>query len=246
MPWIMKQNIIGVLLVAFAAASAFGDETQLPHITVFGTAKTDVVPDQMIWSLKVENKGFELGSVASDHTKMVEAVLGFLKGLKVEEKTIQTSRMEFGENWEFKSSSRVREGYVASTAISFKITDFELYKRLWIGLAKIPSVTVEDVAYDHTKRIEYQNETRRKAILAAKDKAASLAEAVGSEIGEPLLIEEDLSVSEGWQASRANAALNNLRALGGEPSERSDGLAPGTIPITARVKAAFRLIPKQK
>lgn len=139
----------------------------------------------------------------------------------------------------------MREGYIASTEIAFKITDLDLYKKLWLGLAKISGVSVQDTTYDHTKRINYQQETRQKAILAAKEKASSLAQAVGAEIGEPLLIEEDLSISEGWQRGRENKVINNLRSLDGEPSGHSDALSPGTIPITMRVKASFRLVAKK-
>jgi uncharacterized protein YggE len=187
----------------------------------------------MVWSLRVETKGPSLETVVSEHSTTV-------KKSKVDEKTIQASRMEFGENWEYRSDSRVREGYVATTEIAFKLKEFENYKPLWLGLAKIHGVSISAVTYDHTRRIEFQNESRRKAVLAARDKARALAEALGAVIGEPLMIEEDLSPSEGWQFQR-NTSLNNLRAADAEAQGQSTGLAPGTIPITVRVKAAFRL-----
>src|SRR5438094_5985112 len=108
------------------------------------------------------------------------------------------------------SDSPVREGYVTATEIAFKITQLDFYKKLWLGLAKISGVSVQGARYDHTKRIKFQNETREKAVLAAKEKALVLASALGAEIGEPLLLEEDLSVSEGWQ--RANKVINNLNS----------------------------------
>src|SRR5262245_61715875 len=163
----MRSNILLALLATLAVSAVFADEVPPPHITVFGTATTDVVPDEMIWSLRAENKGPALESLASEHMKVVQTALDFLKKSKVDEKTIQSSRMEFGENWEYRSSSRMREGYVASTEIVFKITNLELYKTLWLGLAKMSSISVQAVTYDHTKRIDYQNQTRQKAILAA-------------------------------------------------------------------------------
>ena len=97
---------------------------------------------------------------------------------------------------------------------------------------------MQQVTYDHTKRIDYQNETRQKAVLAAREMAATLAAALGSEIGEPLMLEEELSVSEGWQRNRANMVLNNLRSMDEAMGASTEALAPGTIPITMRVKAA--------
>ena len=45
-------------LLAFASA-AHAAETELPHITVQGTAMIKVVPDLMEWSLTVRNQGAE-------------------------------------------------------------------------------------------------------------------------------------------------------------------------------------------
>lgn len=223
-------------------ATAFADDLQPPHVTVYGTAVTEVTPDEMHWSVKVVNKGPALDSVAGEHARIVQSAMQLLKDTGVEAKTIQTSSMEFGQNWEYKNGDRVQNGYFASTMISFKLTDFGLYNKLWLGLAKLPSVSVENVAYDHTKRIDYQNETRRKAVLAAREKADDLARALGSAIGEPLLIEEQV-VENNWAA---NSAMNNLRQVSDEEAAGAEGIAPGRIPIRTRVRASFRLITNQK
>ncbi|HYG34312.1 MAG TPA: SIMPL domain-containing protein, partial [Clostridia bacterium] len=214
--------------------------------TVHGTATTEVVPDQMVWSLHIESKGPRLEAVANDQTKMVQKTLEFLQKSKIEPKALQTSRMQFGENWTYSSSSRVRDGYVASTDISFKTTDLERYSELWLGLAEMPAVSIRMVSFDHTKRIEFQNQTREKAILAAKEKAANSAKALGAEIGAPLLLEEDLSPSEGWQPYLQNRLANNVAVFNDQDRGAMGSLAPGTIPITIRVKAAFQLVSRGK
>ncbi|MEI6389486.1 MAG: SIMPL domain-containing protein [Verrucomicrobiota bacterium] len=241
----MKNAVPSAIIIsALLALSVYADEASVPRITVFGTATTEVVPNQMVWSLQVENKGDVLETVAREHTKSVQKVLEFLNQSKVDPKALQTSRMRFSENWEYRANSRVREGYVASTEISFKTTDLELYVHLWLGLAGMPVVSVQSVTYDHTGRIDFQNQTRDKAILAAKEKAAASAKTLGAEIGAPLLLEEVLSPSEGWQMTFENNLRNtNIAAEGGEGRGSPEGLAPGTIPIRIRVKAAFQLLP---
>ena len=100
------------------------DEIELPHVTVYGTARTEVTPDEMIWALKVEDKGDVLEGVANEHAKHTEALLTFLKAGKVDEKTLQTSRMEFGQNWEYRSNNVVNlmagsdEAELGSAALS--------------------------------------------------------------------------------------------------------------------------------
>jgi uncharacterized protein YggE len=96
----MTRNALLFLLGVLSASSVLADEGQPPHITVFGTATAEVIPDTMVWFLNVENKGSTLENVAGEHTKAVQAALDFLKKSKVDEKTIQSSRTEFGQNWE--------------------------------------------------------------------------------------------------------------------------------------------------
>jgi hypothetical protein len=70
-----------------------------------------------------------------------------------------------------------------------------------------------------------------------------MAKAAGAEIGEALLVEEDLSIETPWLVNSVN---NNLRALPDGEQARAEGVAPGTIPIRIRVRAAFRLLANPK
>jgi uncharacterized protein YggE len=230
------------LLVAawlFVCATASAADSDLPHVTVFGTATTEVVPDQMIWSVTAKNKAPLLQDAAEEHTSTVQQVLTLLKDRKVPETKTQTAQMVFGENQEYRNGSWMKEGYFASTDISFTLEDLGQYGPLWMGLSRIPNVSVRAVRYEHSKRIEYQNETRKKAVAAARDKARMLAEALGSTIAELLLIEEDLSATEGWGRG---ATVYNVRTMEEGAGISEEPLAPGRIPITSRVKVAFRLV----
>jgi uncharacterized protein len=238
---ILPLSLCVFLLIAPRLAA---DEIQLPRVSVSGTAVIEVVPDEMVWSVEVRNQNAQLDGVAAEHTKIVASVLGLLKEMKIDEKKLQTSRMEFGENREYVANSWVKSGYYAKTDVSFTLTNFNQYQPLWTGLAKIPRVSVGNVSYDNSKRIEHRKESRRKALEAAKDKAIEMAKVLGSEVGEPLLIEEDSSIGEGWQGNYN--ALNNLRTIEDAAPREDSLLALGTIPIRARVKVDFRLVSPQK
>ena len=202
---------------------------------MFGTATTKVIPDKMLWRVQVRNRGQLLENVAKEHMHIVGNVTSFVKGSVLEE-DIQTSRMEFGENWGYRDRSRIKEGYYAQTYITFTMTDFNNYGKIWMGLSKIKDVSVLDISYDHTEKIKHQNETRIKALLAAKEKAEVLAKSIGSGIAEPLLIEEI------WPGNdvelKANVAREVMLRDGGEGTP----ISPGQIPIRMRVKVSFRLV----
>jgi len=231
--------VLGVLPLLFSlTAHAAGIDP--PQVTVFGTATTEVVPDMMVWHLRIQDRGPSPAQLAENHAVAVLAVLGFLKDQGLPEEDIQTSGMELRENWEYRNQSKVREGYLALTEASFKVHGLRTYEDLWIGLSRLAQVTIDGVYYDHSKRIDYQNDTRAKALLAAKQKAASLAITLGAEIGEPLLIEEDPAEYE--SRGPGLPAWTNARVTDEGAGQSAGALAPGRIPIRMRVKATFRLL----
>jgi uncharacterized protein YggE len=239
----MKKYLF-VLLAATAAliVPARANDLPFPRVSVYGTATTQITPDEMIWKLQVETRGPLLSAVAADHAKNVRKVIEFLRASEVATNSLQTSNMRFSDNWEFKSSERVRNGYVAATEVSFKTTHFDRYALLWLGLAELPDVSIQSVTYDHTKRIQFQNETRDKAIQAAREKAAASAKALGASLGDPVLLEED-QVGDGWLPLYNNISENRITALNAARDENGDALALGRISIRIRVHAAFQLLP---
>ena len=236
----MKKIITPIaLLLIFLCSYAMADQSDLPRITVTGTAKKMVVPDRMTWSISVHNKGLVLKDVAARHASLVGDILRFLKEIKIEEDHIQTSRMQFSENWVYRNNTRLKEGYFAYTDISFKLTDMDAYNPIWMGLAEKRDVSVRNVAFEISDRTSYQDDARKEALLAAKEKAEAMAKVLGTDIGEPLLIAEDLSVSEPHWRKEAHS---NVLSFAEQAGSNKRSVAPGQIPIFVRIKVDFRLI----
>ena len=235
----MKSTSTFVFLIfILLAAAAKAEDIELPHVTVFGTAVKKVVPDKMLWNVQIMSKDQLLEDVTKKHIAVVGKVTDFLNGEGTKD-DLQTSRMEFGENWSYRNGSRLKEGYFARTFVTFTMTDFTKYKKIWLGLAAINDVSVQDVSYDHTDRINIQNETRVRSLQEAKNKAKTLAESIGSMIAEPVVIEEE------WAGD--DAVMNNARTMAANFEGQGDSPAsPGLISIRTRVKASFRLITPDK
>jgi uncharacterized protein YggE len=232
---IRKATLLLSTLMFTVLVSSAADNP--PHVTVYGTATTSVAIDQMDWKIRISNKEPGLEEVAKAHSSTVQSVLDFLMENDLPEHCIQTSGMEFGEHFvSSKLKGRVRDGYQASSSIKFKVTDLSKYKDLWSGISRMKNVSLNGITYDNSKRIKHQNETRQKALLAAKEKAETLAITLNSEIGMPLFIEE-----ERFGYSRNN--FNNVYAAN-EQAVINDAFAPGQIPITVQIKASFLLVTK--
>jgi len=236
----MNKQMVLLTAVVCVAGLAAAEALEQPQVSVYGTAEIKVVPNEMVWSLNVGTKDTALPAVAKKQVDAVKQVLDLLKELGIEEKKLQTSQMQFGENWKTVDRERVRDGYSASTSVSFTISDFDLYQKIWFGLAEIESVSIGGTSYTHSDRIRYQNESRQQALLAAREKAIAMAATLGSQIAEPLSIEE---VSEPTIApirmNRSNSS-NFESAMGGSYAS-GDMLALGTISVSTRVRVVFKL-----
>lgn len=237
----MKKHTLFLAAALLCSAFAVAEDLELgrPHIAVYGTAEVKVTPNEMLWSVTVKSEDKELSTVAAHHTATVSKVLDFLKALKVNEDKLQTSRMQFGEEWKMVNREHVKVGYFASTDISFTISDFNLYQTIWFGLAKIEGVSIQSTQYAHSDRIRFQNESRQKAALAAREKAAALAKTLGSQIDEPLKIEE-VQTHQIYNVKR----LSSNRAYSNDMGQASptDSLALGKISFSTKVRVIFKLI----
>ncbi len=232
----MIKHFILLTAVFSCAACAAAETLEEPHITVYGNGKIKDVPNEMLWSVNVTTKEKKLSAATANHAAAVAKVLEFLKGLKIDEDRLQTSRTHFKEDWDYNILKKyVKIGYIASTDISFTISDFDLYQKLWFGLTAIEGVSIQNTQYAHSDRIRYQNQSRQKAVLDAREKAANLAKTLGSQIGEPLKIEE----SPAQQIYVSNAAINSYDKMAADESMQV--LALGQMTISTQVKVVFKL-----
>ncbi|HUG11452.1 MAG TPA: SIMPL domain-containing protein [Opitutaceae bacterium] len=224
---------VGVLLVSAFPALADDD---LPHVSVFGTAVTQVEPDLLRWSIGIENRGAEIELVASEHTNTVALTLRFLREQKIPSERIQTSQMSLSEHREYRNNSWIMEGYDASTTVSFVTSDLPSYRAIWHGLSKIKGISVNGAHWDTSKRIELRDATRVDALKAAKAKAETMAATLGMKLAEPLMIEEPVNFIQG------DLHGNRLQSVTSTPGEDGESVAPGAIEIRIRVRVSFRIV----
>ncbi len=235
------NTLIVAAILSFAASPLLAQQTEIaqPHITVYGTAVSQVTPDTLRWSITVRNKGVDLETVAREHTRIVGEVLTFIKDIEIDQNDIQTADMRFDEDFRWVDRERIRDGYFATTDISFKVLDFRKYRDLWIGLAKIKYVSVDNVSLDVSNRIELQDDTRVKALKAAKHKANAMAAALDGSVGSPIAIVEIQSPLNSWESSVSNSFVEV--GSGSGDSDAQQPLTPGRIAIKIRIKVTFNL-----
>ena len=143
--------------------------------------------------------------------------------------------MQFGENWEHEKGRRVQKGFFASSQVTFKLTDFTKYQHLWTGLSKIKDMSIQNIGYSYSKRIEAQKKARIKALLAAREKAYIMAKTLGVDLDGPLVIEDNQSFKKPWKSKMLMESSAGSRSV----SQDTGGFALGKILINSNVKVVY-------
>ncbi|MEX0289625.1 MAG: SIMPL domain-containing protein [Puniceicoccaceae bacterium] len=236
---------INILILALLPTLVFG-EFEEPHISVFGTAETKATPDQLIWSLTIKTPGGLVEKLAPLHLEQVAEVLKYIEGEEVVEGSIKTANMRITENWVYRNNSRLMEGYYALTSISFLSEKLEDYVKHWTALSKFKNLTVNNVFFDVSDRIEIQKATRKQAIEAAKEKAEEMANILGVNLREPLMLEEfyggfDQSSGFAMNRSMGGSEVFELSPFTVNTDITEGSMAPGKESIVMRVKLVYRI-----
>jgi len=208
------------------------DNSQIPQISVYGSAVSEVLPDQVYWNISVRSEGKKVSELANLHAERIKKVLAYLQNQKIKKEHTQTRQMNLTENWNYNSGKRIKEGYVANTQIQFRSDDLKQYSSLWSGLAELEGISIEATHFDSSKRLSIQSETRTLALKTAKQKAQNMAAALDARIGKPILIEEfeihDDVRMQPMMESKMMAASDAI-------------VAPGQLEIRMQVRVIFAL-----
>ncbi|TQV73133.1 DUF541 domain-containing protein [Aliikangiella marina] len=233
------QLVISVSLLAMSSLGALAAESIQPHISVQGIAEKSVEPDELVWRISIRNQALETEQVAKDHTRLIDGVVGYLTKNGIKSKDIQTNRMQLTENKEYRQKRWIKDGFFASSQLTFKLTDLDKYFRLWQGLAKYSEVSMNGFTYQYSKAKQLESELRKSALLSAKNKATQMADVLGMAIGKPLSINE---TSSDYHPAPI-AARARMSSMDAEFAPAAN-IAAGTIKISKQVYVQFELVEK--
>lgn len=229
------NKIIFALVILIPSVVSAHEELLRPSISVEGSAVKEVSPDRVIWQLSLRSEGKKTDELAVQHAKKLSALLDYLNKQGIKKDKIQTDYMQFSENWNYDNGKRFKQGYFASSSLSFQ-SDIKSYTTLWTGLATQDGVSVNGSSFDIENRIPIQVEVRNLALKAAKEKAESMTKVLGVKMGKPLFI-EDQSYTDDVREPQQEKMLMRMSSAdtGGEI------VAPGQLEVRMRVRVIFAL-----
>lgn len=229
----MKTILIATLLSTTLLARA---QTPPPSVTTTGTAHVYAVPDEVVVDVFIRNEDNDLQKASSMTDLQVKNVLAVCKAYKIAPEHAQSTRRNYGRNYRYKEG---QPKYEASQTINICLKDLSKYDAFMQEMIALDVNNIGGTLFRTTKHREHMDEARKKAIIAAKEKAELFAGQLGQNVGNALQITES-NAGQHWSGASAYA---NVESTSDQSSSGSDGssFSPGQLKIEAEVIVSFAL-----
>ena len=182
----MKKVLMLSLFVAMAIVS-FSQTVDLRRkIDVTGSAQSEITPDIIYVGISLKeyyNGNKKAADIDELEKQLLEAVV---KAGIPKENLFINNVSGYNYSWERKKNPN----FAAGKQYRLKLTDPSKFNQV-LGALDPKSIEYTNIeSYEHSKIAEYRKELKIKALQAAKEKAAYLAETLGDKVGDALDIQE--------------------------------------------------------
>ncbi|MGZ5436591.1 MAG: SIMPL domain-containing protein [Pyrinomonadaceae bacterium] len=241
----MKRPIVlvAILLVVSFEVSA-QNNIEPPLITVTGQAEVRVPPDEVLFTLAVENVDKDMLVANSKTDDSVKQILAIARRHNVKPEDVQTSQISVQpkyntDDMEYEARRNIKRvliGYQVSKTVAVRLRDISRFDEMLADILKAGITRLSNLEFRDSQLRKHRDEARRMAIRAAKEKATLLAGEIGQSIGPAYSITE----TSGNDYGRSNA-MQNVAGTAGDSAASDSAIAPGSISVTAQVTVRFRL-----
>ena len=241
----MKTILLLVALAVVTVPAFAQNNIEPPLITVTGQAEVRVPPDEVLFTLAVENVDKDMLVANRKTDDSVKQILAIARKYGVKPEDVQTSQISVQpkyntDDMEYEARrgiKRVLIGYQVSKTVAVRLRDLSRFDEMLADILKAGITRLSNLEFRDSQLRKHRDEARRMAIRAAKEKAALLAGEIGQSIGPAYSITE----ASGNDYGRSNAMQNASGFIAGDAASSDSAISPGSISVTAQVTVRFRL-----
>jgi uncharacterized protein len=200
----MKHLIIGLFLViSLKGISQNGDKNFIDqnYIEVTGKSEIEVIPDLIYIKIQLSEKDSKIKTSIQDQEN---ALISKLKEIGID---ISKDLLIKDISSNFKYYLLFKNDILLSKEYEVLVRDGKTASKVFIELEKIGISIVSIDRLDNSNITNYRKEVKIAAIKAAKDKAESLAFAIGQNIGRAIYIQE---IENNYNNSGSPGASNSI------------------------------------
>lgn len=205
-------------------------------VSTEGTAVVYAAPDEILMGFQLISKDAVLKVARAENAEKSKAAISFLKSMGIAARHIQTQYVSIRPVTKHKSN--VVDYFEARQSIQICIDDLTKYDAVVDGLIAVGVTVLNGPTFRNTEIRKYKDEARKKAIIAAKEKAQLLASTLGQRIGKAYKISEARYANN----QRQNAYANFRSEESAEADISSEeAFAPGQLEVRASINVSFYL-----
>lgn len=187
-----KENKIMKKLIAIALVTVLGLSTVKAQqvdlrrkINVSGSAETEVTPD--IIYIGISLKEYLNGKKKVEITELEKQLYAAVQKAGISKENLTVSNLS---SWNYATEKKKNPDFLASKQYRLKVNDLNKFNSIIeaIDAKGIASTNIE--SYDYSKIEGLKKELKIKALLAAKEKAAYMVDALGDKLGAVIDIQD--------------------------------------------------------
>lgn len=222
------------------ATSIYGTNS----IIVNSSEEVTVIPDiaEVVYSVRTEAK--EAADCQQKNSEAVSQVIELLKGLNVDDTSIQTSDYYMNPVYNYSGGTARLTGYEAITTLTVSDLPIDGLENILSQSVSTGINTIQSITYQASKYDESYQQALTAAVATAYQKAQVLAEAAGCNVGTVISIQETSGYSEARYTD--NALANKYRSSAKEEmvmdlADTAGAVMPGEIQVEASIIVEYQL-----
>ena len=242
----MKKLPLLIIMLSAAPLSAIAQNAiEPPLVTVTGNAEVRVPPDEVVFTLAIENLDKDVLAANKRTDESVKGILSITRRNNVKPEDVQTSQISVQPKYntdemDYEQRSKVKRiliGYEVTKTVAIRLREISRFDELLSDVLKAGITRLSNLEFRDSQIRKHRDQSRVMAIHAAQEKANLYAREIGQSIGQAY------SITEESAPSYTNINQNALTTSRESSSDRKSdsATAPGTISITAQVTVKFRL-----
>jgi uncharacterized protein YggE len=232
---IFKSLIVLLLFASFF--SGFAQESNTGTVEVIGEATLKVPPNQVILSLTVNEYSSDFSKALDGLNAKVNQLKKALEKAGVTQNDVKTTYYNVNEQYDYdQNGKRVLKGHRANHALEVRVPfDGDRLKKVHQAIKESGVQVNMNMNFTLSNPEEFNNQLYNEAVRNATEKARTLAEAAGVELG------KIANISIGNVANRPMPYLNFSKAV---TMDASNEFAPnpGEMRLTKQVTMVFYLL----
>jgi hypothetical protein len=184
--WIWVAALVVAAVVGFSAR-VVAEPSSTPSgpaklITVSGTATVSTQPDEVVVDLGVRTQADTSGDALQQNSAKMQSVLKALAAVGIEQKDIETVRMEVNPQKLDRGTKNERTVYVAQNTIQVTIRDLSKAGSVISAAVAAGADQVQDIRFQVSDPTDVHTQALQEAVRGARAKADAMAAAAGARV----------------------------------------------------------------